>query len=273
MISGDLKTIFEQQEAACWKDHYLTAPRQSIEDLSLGCRKVGRAVAVCLGKVDILAFNRVIGLGVESPVLTRQLDEMISFYKKAGVKRFFVQLSPYATPEHAVQMLKDKGFRFHNNWVKFYRTLKVIPAVPSHPDIKRIGRDDAAYFADIIIKSFQWPEILKPVISGPVGRPGWKHYLAYQGNKPVACAALFIRDIYATLAFAATQEEFQGQGVQSSLIARRFEDAREAGCHFIFTETAEETPERSVASYRNMNRHGFTVAYLRPNYIYDFDKV
>jgi hypothetical protein len=36
----------------------------------------------------------------------------------------------------------------------------------------------------------------------------------------------------------------------------------------MIAETAEEKPDKPVASYRNMRRMGFEIAYLRPNYIY-----
>jgi hypothetical protein len=268
-----LKTIFEQQEAAYWKEYFMMAPRQSLETLGLGCRKIKKAVAVFASHLDILAFNRVIGLGVELPASSKQINEIISIYRTAKVNRFFVQLSPYARPEHTKQDLEGKGFSFYNNWVKLFRTLTVFPASRSSLDIRRIYHDQATDFAKIITQSFNWPQSLIPMLSMPVGKPGWKHYLAYEENQPVACAALYIRGSHASLAFAATLEQFQGREIQTALIVRRLQDAKEAGCQWVFTETAEETPEHPVPSFRNMMRYGFAIAYRRPNYIYEFKKV
>lgn len=42
-------------------------------------------------------------------------------------------------------------------------------------------------------------------------------------------------------------------------------DAARLGCKWVSAETAEETPERDVSSFRNVIRLGFSVAYRRPN--------
>jgi hypothetical protein len=52
----------------------------------------------------------------------------------------------------------------------------------------------------------------------------------------------------------------------STLLHRRIEDARAAGCHTLFVETGERTADRPSASYRNILRAGFKEAYLRPNW-------
>ena len=110
------------------------------------------------------------------------------------------------------------------------------------------------------------------MLARPVGTPAWKHYFAYKGDKPVACGATFLRGEYASLAFAATLPEYRGLGAQSALITRRLRDAATAGCKWMMTETAQETADRSVPSFRNMLRFGFQVAYERPNYIMTTDR-
>lgn len=101
-----------------------------------------------------------------------------------------------------------------------------------------------------------------------MGLSGYRHYLAFDKDTPVAAAALHIDGKYASLAFAGTLSEYRGQGAQGLLLKARINDAVNAGCQYIFSETAEEMPERSVASYRNMRRFGLEEAYLRENWIY-----
>lgn len=86
----------------------------------------------------------------------------------------------------------------------------------------------------------------------------------------MACAAAYFRKPFAELAFAATLPEYGGRGAQSAFLARRMQDAADLGCESLISETAEDTLERPVASYRNMRRFGFEVAYLRPNYLLEF---
>jgi GNAT superfamily N-acetyltransferase len=266
--SSDLLSRLELQEAAYWSEYYLNVPPEIKNWLGIHLLNAGTASAGVVANIDILAFNRAMGLGMEQPATERQLDEIIAFYRDAGASRFFIQLSPHAEPENLREILQKKGFQYYNNWVKFYREIDPLPLANSQMRIEQIGAERADVFAEIIVSVFEWPERLKPIIALPVGRPGWKHYFAYEAAKPVACAALFTRGEYATLAFAATLPEYRGLGAQSALIARRFRDAAESGCHWMLTETAEETLQRPVASFRNMLRHGFQIAYKRPNYIY-----
>jgi ribosomal protein S18 acetylase RimI-like enzyme len=269
VISRDFTSRLEHQEAAYWSEYYRDVPPEIANPLGIGLANVGSASAVTASKIDILAFNRVIGLGMENGAAESQIDEIIAFYKDAGAHRFFVQLSPYSEPEDLTEILQAKGFQYHNNWVKFFREIEPLPLVDSKLRIEQIGAERAEVFTEIIVSAFEWPEEVKPVMALPVGRPGWKHYLVYDGDRPAACGALFIRGEFATLAFAATLPEYRGLGAQSALIARRFRDAAEAGCRWMLTETAEETAQRPAASFRNMRRHGFEVAYTRPNYLFE----
>ena len=262
----------ERQEMEYWSDYYRAAGPEVTKNCDLQIHKIGSGIATAAGKIDILAFNRVIGLGLDGPVIESQLNEIIRFYRPTSIPRIFLQLSPKVVTDELSGFLNKQGFQYYNNWTKLYREIYPIPRAKSSLRIEQIGTDRADLFARIIIASFEWPEMVKPMVALPVGRKGWKHYLAYHGSEPVACAACFIKGKFASLAFAATLPDYRGLGAQSALIARRFQDAAEAGCKWMVVETAEDKPERPVASYRNLKRLGFELAYLCPNYIYYFKR-
>jgi GNAT superfamily N-acetyltransferase len=270
IISRNLMLKLEQQEVAYWSEHYRDIPAEVKNWLGIHLLKVGTASVGAATNINTLAFNRVIGLGMGQPATESQVDEIIAFYRDADVFRFFIQLSPFAEPQNLPEILQSKGFQHYNNWVKFCRKIDPLPLANSSLRVEQIDVDRAEVFAKLIVSAFEWQVEVKPLITVPVGRPGWKHYLAYDGDRAAACAALFIREEYSTLAFAATLPEYRGLGAQSALIARRFRDAAKAGCRWMFTETAEETLQRPAASFRNMLRQGFEIAYKRPNYIYHF---
>jgi hypothetical protein len=71
----------------------------------------------------------------------------------------------------------------------------------------------------------------------------------------------------AWLGFGSTLEDARGRGAQSAMFAERLRDAAVLGCRFAFTETGEETSDAPNASYRNMLRAGFRLAYHRPNWV------
>jgi GNAT superfamily N-acetyltransferase len=101
---------------------------------------------------------------------------------------------------------------------------------------------------------------------------GWHLYAAFEGDAPVAMAALYVDEAStgAPVGYvgpAVTLPAHRGRGAQGALIARRIRDAKTLGCTLLVTETAEDRPGRSVPSFRNMQRCGFHLAYRRPNYL------
>jgi len=224
-------------------------------------------------EVDILAYNRVIGLGIEENATNQQIRDILRFYSTSGVTRFFVQVSPYAQPSELGEMLRQHGFKYYNNWVKFYRRSDL--PVPDHQtdlEIVEINVEYADLYGEIVIQPFGWEahsEILAHLFASVVGQPGYRHYFALDGDTPVAAAALYTNGENASLAMAGTLEGYRERGAQSALLARRINDAREMGCRYLFSETAEDIPQKGSPSYRNLRRFGFELAYLRPNYICD----
>ena len=126
-----LQKALEQNEANYWHALYCHRP-----DDPCGARAsiIGGALAGMMTEIDMLACNRVIGLGMHRPVSEAEIDAIIETYKAAKISRFFVPLSPYAQPENIKEMLEQKGFSYYNNWTKLYRKAAVpIPPVPPAP--------------------------------------------------------------------------------------------------------------------------------------------
>jgi GNAT superfamily N-acetyltransferase len=222
-------------------------------------------------EVDVLAYNRVIGLGLEEPATNAQIKSILRFFSGAGVNRFFIQVSPFARPNDLADRLERNGLEYYNQWAKLYRkTGDSIPEPETDLKILKIDEDYADLFGEIVIQPFGWDsykDILSHLFSRTVGQPGYHHYLALDGNTPVAAASLYVHGEYGSLAMAGTLEKYRGRGAQSALLARRIQDARDLGCRYLFSETAEDTPQKDSTSYRNLRRFGFQLAYLRPNYI------
>jgi GNAT superfamily N-acetyltransferase len=221
--------------------------------------------------VDILAWNRINGLGIGEPAAGEQIDEIIGFYRRSGVERCFLQLSLTAQPESIPDMLEARGFTHYNNWCKLYRTTSEIPEPAPDMHIRKVeSRAEAEIFGRMLVENFEWPDILGTWVTEVAGRDGWSLYLAEIGGEPVATAATFVRDGIGWLDMASTRPEYRGRGVQYALIARRIADCAEAGVNILHVEAAEEQPGKPAVSASNLRKAGFRLAYLRPNYIYNF---
>lgn len=270
-ITSDFARHLERFEAEAWGDLYRAAPDTVAQDCDVGIECLGAAHAGVTGAVDILAFNRVVALGMDDTAGPSLIDEIIALYRKHSVPRFFVQLSPFAVPGDLPQWLVERGFQRYNNWVKLYRDVTLLPPVTTDLQIREIGPDRADAFASVMVTSFEWPECLCPWIAATVGRPGWHHYMAFDGETPVATGAVYCRGDFGWIDFASTLPAYRGHGAQAAIVEQRIRDAAALGCKWLIVETAEETPEKPAPSFRNMVRYGFKVAYARPNYLFTFE--
>ncbi|UCE66118.1 MAG: GNAT family N-acetyltransferase [Candidatus Zixiibacteriota bacterium] len=265
-FSRDLERI----EISVWNEFYKYADGETARSCGVDPDH-GKMLSILIAsKLDVLAMNRVIGLGLGEPATNEKIEDIISRYKKAGVRRFFVQLHPLAQPESLAEMLTEHGFSHYNNWVKLYREIDAPLPEPASLEIKQIGPDEGQAFAEIVATSFDWPDTIRPMIASAVGKPGWYFYLAYDGGVPIATGANYIDGRYCWIDFAATLAEHRGKGAQTALAVRRIEDAKKLNCKWLVAETAEQTAEKDAPSYRNMLRLGFKMAYRRPNYIMKF---
>ena len=135
-------------------------------------------------------------------------------------------------------------------------------------DVRRIDSAHADVFGRIVATAFDFPPAIAPLPSQAIGRPHWHHYLAFEGDTPIASGAMYVADGAAWFSFAATDAAYRKRGAQQALIVRRLHDAADAGCRWVSVETAEDTVTRDAPSFRNLRRLGFEVAYRRPNYLW-----
>ncbi len=265
-----LLLALEESEAVYWSKYYFTD-----EQLPCLATVVAGAFAGTVPEINVLAMNRVIGLGLMCEVKSKDIETIIHFYKKAGARQFFVQLPTHAVQEDLPFLLSNAGFKLHNNWAKLAIKLdNPIAVKPGSLQIKRVSDNPQQKedYGQILLESFGWEDPrLKAWLSKTIGQIGYRHYLAYQGDLPIAAAALHVMGRYASLAFAGTLPAFRGLGAQQALIQQRLQDASEAGCAYAITETAVSTPEKPALSYRNMIRMGFEEVYQRENWIYKLD--
>jgi len=263
-MDTQLALALEKSEALYWSKYY-----NHPHGLNSPGKIIAGAFAGAVPALDVLALNRVIGLGMSDEVSTSDIDEIVDFYRTAGSKRFFIQLSPHTSQKNIQEMLLAKGFRHHNNWAKLLRNAETpLPEVESKLIVKRVTPEDAETYGRMIYDSFDWddPRMFR-WLSSTVGKEGYQQFLLLLNDEPVGAAAMHIMDEYASMAFAGTLTEHRGLGGQSLLLKTRILAAKEAGCRYMISETSEQKPDKPVMSYRNMLRFGFEVAYLRENWI------
>jgi hypothetical protein len=259
----ELAHLVEFGEGEAVADMYLSAP----PEMGIRVERVGSAVVLLAETLDIVLANRVLGLGMREPATEAMLDDILARYRQAGIRNFAFQLSPVAQPPELPAWLKARQLRPQDNWAKVYRASEPSVAIPTELRVERIGPEYASAFSEVACTAFEMPMRLRPWIEANFARPGWHYYLAFDGERPVATGALFVREGVGWLGLGSTLPTDRRRGAQGAILARRIRDGAEMGCRWLVTETGADLPERPNPSYRNMMRTGFQLAYLRPSYM------
>jgi len=268
LTSEQIAILNEFGEADAWADYFLCAPPEFAREYKVEAKRIGSVRVTMIPGMDWAFFNRIVGLGVREPAVESLLDEAIGVLQDAGCKNYMAQVCPSAQPSSLPDWLSARGFTKSRNWAKVYRDNEAAPTIATDLRVERIGTEYASAFADVVLTAFEMPLELQPMIAGVVGKPGWHHYLAFDGDQPVSAAAMNVSGGTGWLGFGSTLESHRKRGGQGSLFAQRIADGLKLGCQWFVTETGEDTPESPNPSYHNMLRAGFKFAYLRPNYVH-----
>jgi GNAT superfamily N-acetyltransferase len=267
-LDPETVAALEHAEARAWGDMYDAAASTPGDPVGARTRPIAGGTAFALTSVDVALFNRMIGLGVPGPASEDDVEAAARFFVELGRSQSLVQVVPAARPAEITTWLARRGYVRGSEWVKMWRPLGAVPDVDTTLRVERIGTAQADAWVDVAATAFQMPPELRDLPRASIGRPGWFHYLGFDGDLPVCVAAMRVADDIAWLGWGATLPSHRLRGGQSALFARRLQDAQDLGCRYAVTETSAETPAAPLnRSYRNMLRLGFALAYLRRDWV------
>jgi len=258
----------EKTESASIKEISKIFGGELPQDGNIYYHEISENCLALISSVDVFIGNRVIGIGVDEKVSDNLIKEIKYFYKQNNKNKFFIQASPVVNNTELRDFILPNGGELRNNWAKLVKIPEVKKINNSEISIRELHEQDHEYVASLLLRSFSFPEELRPFCNYAFGKPGWKNYVAMLDDKIAGTGSLYIRDGIAEIGIAATAENARGKGIQSALIHYRENAAFEKTCRYLFVETAEPTANYSAPSYRNMIRLGFTELYRRPNYIF-----
>jgi GNAT superfamily N-acetyltransferase len=204
-------------------------------------------------------------------VLVSNIDDLIRHYQEMGVKRFMVQLSPFAIPDNTDLLLKRRKFVYESDWAKLiYRADEHLETADSPAEILRVQEGQEDLYADIMLEALQWPDLLKPALINSIHKEGFLHYLVWLDGAAVAGGSTYLVKNVATLKLAGTLAPYRQKGIHQALLHRKIQDATDMGCKWITAETAHMADGGPNAANTNLKKLGFTEAYKRSNYVYTF---
>lgn len=254
----------ERVERDAYADIYRAAPEAARASLGLECMVAADGVLLLCRGIDHIQFNRVAGFGLTQGASAEQLDWAVRAFQEANRKNWIVPVPPFASDLR--QLCIQRGLRPHaRSWARFNRDTSVITA-PTRLTVRAAKPDEAAAFGATAAKAFGLPAVAGTWLAALVGRPGWHCFLGMDGNEPAATGALYVDGGLGWLGIGGTLPEHRRSGGQSAILAARIAKAAELGCRHLTTETGVPHPGEKGPSFANIQRAGFSIAYVRENF-------
>lgn len=225
------------------------------------------AGGVAIFVADGSAVNMAVGLGFERPVIEDHIDAIERFYRERGSEPTMA-VCPLAHPT----LTESLGLC---GWVVDYYENLLIRDLAQPIDqtsvqgvaiIEVESAEEADVWTAVAATGFSAPLDPSPeqlYLCGLVAaRPGTRLFLALVDGHPAGTGELFVSNGVGWLSADATLPQFRGRGVQTALQSHRLAVARAGGCDMAVSESLP-----GGVSQRNMQRHGFEVAYTRPTFV------
>ncbi len=263
---AEIALRIERATAVDWLNALLNAPLDVVESTGLQIQKFGEAFAVAMPKQKDYPVNGTNATGIFEPATEALLDGYTAFFQKVGCG-FGVSVSPVSQPDALRDWLQERGYTRGGRVPILYRRAAYPPPAPELPDglrIKRIGPELALAWKETFGKMYV--AYLTDWMTSLVGAPGRFHYLAFDGEIPVAASQMSVTDRVGFPHFTFVLPEYRGRGLQQAFTAQRIRDAAEAGCEWLASTADEDTPEEPGYSLRNLIACGFALLHYSQGY-------
>lgn len=200
--------------------------------------------------------NRAEFVGVTRPASHVETEAITERFSAAGVSRWFFWLSPCAQAEEIRKWLLTLGL-WPFDGPRYITLARSAEAVAPHRTALRVRALPAP---ELHVHTGFLHELYGDFAGaylGTIGRDDCLHYLAFDGDRPVAAAGLCIAGAAGYLFLAATSEADRSRGAQNALIAARVRAAHARGCRIVMSETLSILRP----SLANLVRQGFRECY------------
>ena len=150
--------------------------------------------------------NRIYVCGTEGGLTREGLAQLCGMFEAAGVGRFFVWLTPGPGMESVRGWLAEAGMARnpHVTYPTLARPAGAPEPVSSDLEVRELAGEDAAQTL-ASVDGASWRDFRRSV-----GAPGFSHYVAYEGGRPIGSAALQVHDDVGHLCMASRRSRTAG---------------------------------------------------------------
>jgi GNAT superfamily N-acetyltransferase len=200
-------------------------------------------------------------MGLRGPVAADELDAVEAHLRRSGTGFRQLEVCAFADPSlHA--LLAERGYRVNEWQLVWTRNVPTESLGPPAPNVavRRVRPGEEELYCRVVLAGVLETEDVPPeaieLILPTAFAAGYELYLAWLGDEPIGGATLCCADGIAFVNGSAVRPAFRRRGAQGTMIRARLDRARELGYSLACSNTMPGT-----ASRRNMERHGFAVAY------------
>ncbi len=265
---GGWPALAEANESDVYESLVLNARRAGFEAV----REAGAVVLRSPAVASVLVVNRVVGVTSKQGLDEAHLDRWLALYGDAG---FGIELGAPLCSDDVLRWLKARRLRRITNSqivVCDASTARITGRYATWARnaglrIERAGAEHAAAVEDLCRENFKVPATLGALVRDGTLGPGWRRWLAFDGDKAVGASLSHVRDGVGWFGWTSVSPSHRGRWIHAGFVARQVEDALESGCRWITTDTAQSTREHPDPVYLNLKRFGFVDAYTRPLFV------
>lgn len=247
------------------------APAGLRAEMGVTAAEFGGGTALAMARDPSGYWSKTLGIGITEPLTRELMTGIAAFYELHGGDSATIQIAPSALPPDWAEIAAELRLESGHPWVKLARP--VGPVVEEPATNLRVGVVEPAQlpeWAHVLLEGFGMTHRLDAMFAG-TDDDAFEHVAAWDGDRIVAAATLFLHGDTGAMFGAATLPTHRGRGAQSALLALRLQLAEKAGVSAVFAETGAEGPGEHNPSLHNLRRAGFRDLYQRPNWIWRRD--
>lgn len=263
----------EAIEREAWIDCHAAADEGSRSRLGLAHAVVAGVALTAARGIDIGLLNRAQGMGSAGPTSFGDLVAASKWLADRCAPGWRMDFVPGSLPIDFDERMRRIGlFRKAIGSTKMHGRVASAPRGPGpccRFPVRAVSGEDARACLAVVDEAFGVPESVASWGTNLVGRPGWRLFAAFDGEKPVAFGLMFIKGEWAWFGWGATAATHRRLGCQSALLHRRLAEGAMLGAKHFAVECATPRQDGDAAewaSYRNVLNLGFTPAYARVLY-------
>ncbi|MBL8341937.1 MAG: hypothetical protein JNL30_10750 [Rubrivivax sp.] len=263
---AELSALAELNEARAYEsllDHATLAGFQVGRD---GPMRLLRSPAL----PSMVLLNRVLGWGQAGVAGPPALDRLLAAYDGAG---FGIELPDPAATDEVLALLRARGFRRIGAVNVLARDARDPPAryrewaEGTGLRIERAQPHQLDDLAALLAETFDLPPSVRELLVRGTASAAWRRWVVLDDEHLVGGSLSHVHHDIAWFGWTAVRASHRGRWVPTGILARQLEEAAQAGCRYVTTETALSTRERPDAAYLNLKRFGFRDAYVRWSYV------